>query len=260
MSTIAFAGDAPAAARPGSNRVLAVFRLYFVNPTQMVWQPLAILGFIFVINWLIWLIVVLSSHGGATQGMTTGTSWSGASTFAFVWPLVVATQAMNRTFPFALGFTTTRRDFSLGTALALTTLCAGLAIVVGILGVIEDATHGWGLGGHMFAVVYFGHDGPFARTWYVFLLMLAFAFLGSVAGALYVRWRTWGILGFGAAMALLILGSLATLALTNGWSAMYHFFAGLGFAGTFPLLLIPIVISGLVSWAALRGATARSGS
>jgi len=256
MSTIA----APAVRPTGRNRILAVFRLYFANPTQMVWQPLLILAFIFAVNWLIWLIVAVSSSGSATEGMSTGTSWSGATAFAFVWPLVVATQAMNRTFPFALGFAATRRDFYLGTALALVAMCAGLAILIGVLAAVEDATNGWGLGGHMFAVTYFGADGPFARTWYVFLLMLCFAFLGSVSGALYVRWRTWGILAFGAALAVLIIGTLAIVALTNGWADVFGFFAGLGFAGSYPLLLIPTVLSGIVGWAAIRGATARSGS
>ncbi len=262
MSTITPAAGAPSAAatpRPGANRILAVFRLHFANPTQMVLQPLAIYGFVFAVNLAIWLIVNISV-GSSVVGMEKGTSWSGASGFAFVWQLVVAVQAMNRTFPFALGLTSTRRDFYLGTALALLTMSAAWAVLVGILGAIEDATNGWGLGGHMFAVAYFGHDGPFARTWYVFLLMLFFAALGTVAGSLFVRWRTWGLLGFGAVLAILILGGLAAVALTNGWGAFASFFAGLGFGGSYALLLIPVVVCGVIAWAALRGATARSGS
>ncbi len=259
MSTITIAEGAPQTRPLGTNRILAVFRLHFANPTQMIVQPLAIYLFVFAVNWVIWLIVDVSA-GTHVAGMEKGTSWSGATAFAFVWQLVVAVQAMNKTFPFALGLTSTRRDYYLGTALALVTMSAAWAVLIGVLAVVEDATNGWGLGGHMFSVVYFGHDGPLARTWYVFLLMLLFAFLGTVAGALFVRWRTWGLLGFGAALVILLIGGGAAVALTDAWSAGYRFFAELGFAGSYPLLLVPIAISGVIGWAALRGATARSGS
>ncbi|OJX70102.1 MAG: hypothetical protein BGO95_03535 [Micrococcales bacterium 73-13] len=241
----------------GPSRILAVFRFHFVNPTIVAWMPLGITGIIFAMNWAIWFIV----HTATTEGgeeMSNGTSWSGASMFIFVWLLVLAVQAMNRTFHLALGLGATRRDYYLGTVAALLVACAGWAIVFGVLGLVEDATGGWGLNGHMFASVYFGDDGPFARTWYVFLLMLFFASLGLVAGALWVRWRTWGILGFGVVLGFLLIGGLAWIALTNAWAQVGAFFAGLGFAGAYPLLLIPVVVAGLLGFLALRRATARS--
>jgi len=241
----------------GRSRILAVLRLHFANPTQMVWQPLGIFAFVFAVNWVIWFIASSADPSGV-EGMSTGTSWSGASAFAFVWQLVVAVQAMNKTFPFALGLGSTRRDFYLGTALAMAVMSAGWAILIGVLALVEDATGGWVVGGHMFSVVYFGDDGPLARVWYVFLLMLFFAFVGTVAGSLFVRWRTWGLLGFGAVMAILLVGGLALASFLNGWAAIGRFFLSLGFAGAYPLLLIPIVVAGVIAWAALRGATARS--
>jgi len=241
-----------------ANRIGAAFKLHFANPMTVVTLPLMIFAFIFAVNWIIWLIVNLAASEEGTEGMTSGTSWSGASMFIFVWLLVLAVQAMNRTFHFALGFGTTRRDYFLGTVAALLALCAGWAVVFGILAGLEELTGGWGLGGHMFAVQYFGSDGPFVRVWYVFLVMLFFAALGLIAGALFVRWRQLGLIGFFAAFALVLVAAFGTIALTDSWERVGRFFAGLGFAGTYPLLLVPVAIAGGLGYLALRRATARS--
>jgi len=255
MNAVVTVAEVPVTRRP--SRILAVFKLHFANPMTVAWMPLGIYGFIFLMNWLIWLIVSLSASDGG-EGMNEGTTWSGASLFIFVWMLVVAVQAMNRTFHFALGFGATRRDYYLGTLAALAVSGAGWAIVFGILAVVEEATGGWGLGGHMFAAVYFGDDGPFARVWYAFLLMLFFTAVGLVAGALFVRWRTFGLIGFFAVLALLLVGGIAWIALTDSWAAVGSFFGTLGFAGSYPLLLIPIAIATALGYLALRRATARS--
>lgn len=239
-----------------SNRVLAVFKLHFANPTTVLWMPLGILGLIFTMNWLLWLIIAAAAGEG--DGVTEGTAWSGASMFIFVWLLVVAVQAMNRTFHFALGFGAARKDYYLGTVGALVLTSAGWSIVVATLAVIEESTKGWGLGGHMFASIYFGDDGPFARLWYIFLLMLFFMSLGLVAGAAFVRWKTLGLLAFFAVLGFALIGGIAWLALTDSWIAFGSFFATLGFAGAYPLLLIPVVVSSLIGYLALRRATARS--
>jgi len=250
----AVATSAPRAATSPAGRIGRAFRLHFVNPTVTVWMPLGILAIIFAMNWVIWLIVV---GAGGQEGMTDGTSWNGATSFVFVYLLVTAVQAMSLTFQYALGLGETRRDYYLGTVLAVAALAAGWAILVGALAAIEEATNGWGLGGHMFASVYFGTDGPLPRVWYVFLLMLLFGALGLCAGALFVRWRRLGITAFFLALAAVAIAALAIIGLTNGWGAVGAFFGGLGFAGTYPLLLVPTAIAGALGFLALRGATPR---
>ena len=254
-ATTTTATQSPTVAHP--NRILAVVKLHFVNPVTVLWTPLGIYGLIFALNWLIWLIVSISaSDGGA--GMSEGTTWSGASMFIFVWLLVVAVQAMNRTFHFALGFGATRRDYYLGTLLALVASAAGWAILFGVLAMVEEATNGWGLGGNMFAAVYFGDDGPLARIWYIFLIMLFFTGIGLVSGSLFVRWRTFGLIGFFAVVALLLVGAFAWIGLTDSWQQVGSFFATLGFAGSYPLLLIPFAVSVALGYLMLRRSIARS--
>ena len=248
----------PATRTPGRSRIPAVFKLHYANPTTVAWMPLWIYGTIFAMNWLIWLIIFNASSPEGRVGMSTGTAWSGASLFIFVWLLVLAVQAMNRTFHLALGFGSTRRDYYLGTAAALVLACAGWAIVFGIMGALEEATNGWGLGGHMFAPIYFGDDGPIARTWYVFLVMLFLTSIGLVAGAAWVRWRTFGVIGFFTIVAFLLIGGLAWVALTDSWPELGAAMQTLGFSGVYALLLVPTAIAGLIGYLALRRATARS--
>ncbi|QAY69540.1 hypothetical protein [Xylanimonas protaetiae] len=244
--------------RVSQGGVLAVVRLHLVNRMQLVWQPLMIFGFIFAVNAAIWAIVS-SATSASAAGISEGTLWSGGTSFVLVWQLMVAVQAMNRTFAFALGMGATRRDYYLGTVTALTLTSACWAVLIGVLGAVEDATDGWGLGGHLFSVTYFGDDGPVARAWYFFLLAIFFAFLGTVAGALFVRWHTWGVLAFSATLTVLLLGALAWLLVGHGWHDFAGFLSRLGFAGSYPLLLVPTVLSGVLGWLALRGATAKSG-
>lgn len=240
----------------GLARVLRVLKLHFVNRTGIVWMPLAIFSVIFLANWAVWFLVWQGTGGGAE--LAQATTWSGATSFIFVYMLVVAVQAMNLTFAFAIGLGSTRRDYALGTGLAFLILAIAWSLVIGVLAWLEELTGGWWLGGHMFAAVYFGDDGPIARTWYVFLLFLFFMAIGTIAGALWLRWKQWGLMIFGLAMAVILIGSLAIIGLNGAWAQVGAFFAGVGFAGGYPLLLIPTVIAAIIGFALLRRASART--
>lgn len=247
------ARHAPSALR----RIANVVKLHFTNPTTIVWMPLGILGLIFLLNWLIWLAIYTAASGADRADATEGTQWSGASLFVFVYMLVVAVQAMNLTFPLALGYGATRRDYYLGSALTFVALAAGWSVLLGLLGVVEEATNGWGLGGSMFAPIYFGDD-PLARVGYVFLLMLFFFFVGAATGAMYVRWKQYGIIGFFAGLGILLVGAVALLVVTDGWAAVGDAFGAIGIGGAYALSLVPTALAGVAGFALLRRATPRS--
>ncbi|MBO9578851.1 MAG: hypothetical protein J7480_08815, partial [Microbacteriaceae bacterium] len=65
MSTFSPAATPAALAAPARpSRFWAVFKLHFANPTAVVWMPLGILGIIFAMNVLIWLIINVATTDG----------------------------------------------------------------------------------------------------------------------------------------------------------------------------------------------------
>lgn len=238
-------------------RLTDVARLHVVNPMTVIVMPLLILAVIFVLNWLIWLLIAATVAGDGRLAANDGMQWSGAASFVFIYMLVVAVQAMNSTFPLALGFGVTRRDFSLGSALTFVLLSAAWAILLGALGLLEELTGGWGLGGTMFTSIIFGEGGALQRTWFFFVLLLFFFFTGAAVAALYVRWRHYGLISYFAVLAFAIVGTIALVVLTGSGSTVGAALEELGFAGIYQLLLIPTAISGVAGFALLRGATPR---
>src|SRR5690606_9981480 len=99
------------ARRPGGElqRILNVTRLHLTNKFPMMVLPLLILGFIFLVNLVIWWLIFTAVGDADAADASQGMQFSGASTFIFVYMMVVAVQAVNLTFPFALGYSVTRR-------------------------------------------------------------------------------------------------------------------------------------------------------
>jgi len=165
-------------------------------------------------------------------------------------------QAISITFSIALGYGSTRRNFYLGTAITFVLLAGVFAVVMALLGVIEQVTNGWGLGGHMFTAIYFG------QNWWTRLLVFFFGllfalFTGSGFAAVWVRWKTTGLVVAFAVLAVLILGSIAVLTLTKTWNLVGGVLDGGPLAFT-AWLLIPAGLSAIAGYFILRRATPRS--
>lgn len=253
--TTTSAAPASVAIPSASSRILRIWRLHFANPAVVLWTPLLILGFIFVINGVIWWLVAMNTTTADRADVAEGTQWSGASFFVIVYMMVVAIQAMNATFALALGFGSTRRDYYLGSGLAFVTLAAGWSILFGLLGFLEEVTDGWGLNGVMFSAVYFGDDGPLLRVLFVFLLFLLSMFVGALSGALFVRWKSRGVLGLWITVATVIVATAAVLTLSDGWPAAWEFLTGIGLGGVYLLTLIPTAAAATAGFFVLRRAT-----
>jgi hypothetical protein len=188
-----------------SSRIVAVTRLHFVNRFGVFVLPNLIMLLVLSINVLIWwALYVAAATDKARIGISESLQYSGAGFYIFVYMMVFAVQSIAITFPFAQGYGVTRRNYWAGTALSYVLLSVGYAAALTLLGWIEELTHGWGFGGHMFTAVYYG-DGPwYARFVVFFALMLVAFFTGSMFASVYIRWRATGLIG-----AFLILGVLA---------------------------------------------------
>ncbi|WP_348786920.1 hypothetical protein [Leifsonia sp. NPDC080035] len=242
----------------GAQRVWRVVRLNLVNKYTTIWVPISIMAFIWLVNWLIWWIIWGATEPADRADAMDGTQWSGGGFYIFVYMLVVGIQVITATFPFALGYSVTRRDFSLGSGLTFLLLSAGYAIGFAALSVVEEWTNGWGLGGHLFTSVYFAGENFFGRLFIVFAGMLLFFLVGSFSASLYMRWRMNGILVAGAALVLLIVGAVALITFTGGWPAVGEWFASSGPVGVAAWLLLPGVLAGLAGYAVLGRATPRN--
>ncbi len=235
-------------------RIANVVRLQLGNPWTPVILPWMILGFIFLGNIAVLLLIGINTGGRDARDAREGFSYSGASFYIFIYMMVVAIQSINITFPFALGLGVTRRDYWLGSSVTFVLLATMYSVGITILGLIERATGGWGLGGAMFAPVYYGEEW-WQRLLVVFIALLFFLFLGSALGVIYLRWKATGMIVFFASLATLLIVTGFVLTFTNRWPGL-----GAALAAASPLeiaswFLIPTALAGVLGFFIMQKAT-----
>jgi hypothetical protein len=238
---------------PGTGaRIWNVVRVHYANRFTMFALPWIVFGFIFVVNLVIWISIFASTHE-----QLTGTQWSGATFYIYVYFAVAAVQAMNLTFRFALGLSVTRRDYYLGTVLAFLIQGAILTLLCTILSYIEDWTNGYGMGAHMFSNMYFGTGSLGVRLFSCFGAFLFCFALGALSGSVFVRWRANGLYALGAIVAVLAVAFIAITTLTDSWPSVGAWFLQVRAVGVIAWFLIPTVIAGVAGFFVLRKAAAR---
>lgn len=240
-------------------RIVNVAKLHLVNRGAVLWLPLFIMSVIWTCSMLIWWIVsvLVERAGGAPDGEGP-IIMGGANSFLVIYMLVVAVQAINLTFPFAQGYSVTRRDFYLGSALTFLGLSFFYAVLMSGLAWLEAATNGWGLNGYMFGLGMLGIV-ELAQTFYVYLLaLLLFFFVGTAVAAMYVRWRTWGVVGFFTAFGFLVIGLIALATFTDSWGVVGDWLAANGAVGVATWSLIVTALAGVAGFFILRHATPRA--
>jgi hypothetical protein len=259
MTTATLTSALPQASRTAElRRIWNVVRLHFVNTSTTIIVPWIVMTAIFAVNLMIWAIIYSAAAPEDRAKIAEGTQWSGSIFYIFVYMLVVAVQAIATTFPFALGFSATRRDYYLGTALTFLMLSGGYAIALTALALLEEATNGWGLHGRMFTTVYFGGDAWYERLFVFFVLLAFFFFVGSIFAAVWVRWKQYGLLGLALALALLAVGAVAIISFTQNWPTVLEWVIASGPVGVVAWLLVPTAISAVAGFFLLRRATPKN--
>jgi hypothetical protein len=257
--TTATMSPRPTAGTPIS-RITRIVKLNLANPWTTIIMPWVIILSIFALSWGIWLIVFTSIDPSDVGNASEGMQWSGASTWIFVYMMVIAVQAMNLTFPLALGYGVTRRDFYLGSSLTFVLLSVMYAVGLTILAGLEQATDGWGLGGRMFTAAYFG--GSELEWWMrlpiFFFILLFFFFVGAAIATVYVRWKATGLVFFFIILGFVLVGIVALLTYTGSWGMVGEFFVTNQAQGVSAWLLVPTALAGIAGFFVLRRATPRS--
>lgn len=233
-------------------RIWNVVRLHLVNRWTQLVLPWVTIGVAFALTIAIWMI--LRSVGITEIGGASGTIWSVYLSLV----LMAAILAVNRNFPFALGFSVTRREFSLGTALAFVLISAGNAVLFTALAALETASGGWGLNGQVFTILAESNGSPIAY-WFVFFALQMFCyFLGAAVATIYMRWRMNGMVGFWIALSVVVVGGWALISYTDSWGAIGSWLVASGAVGVAAQSLLLTALAGLTGFAILRRATPKS--
>lgn len=235
-------------------RVVNVLRLHLTNKFTTLGLPLLILTFIFLVNYVIWLLIYTSTPGGDRQAVE-GTQYSGSIAYVFIYMGIIAIQVVLRTFPFALGFSITRREFALGSALLFGVLSVTYAAILTVMSYIEQATDGWGVGGHMFSTVWYGNGSLPERFSQEFFGLLFFFFVGAAVSTVYLRWRSLGQMVLWGGVVLIGLGAVTQFTVTNNWAAVGQWFVDAGPYGVVLWSLVITVAAALFGYRILKRAT-----
>ena len=253
MTAVATSTAVSTNARFRPHEILRIVRLHTVNPSIFFGVPWLILGG----AWAITMVIALILRGAGISDDADGFRYSWAVLSPQWYLVVVGVQAVAATFPVALGFGATRRDYWLGTGLMFLFVSFEMAVAIATLVQIEKATNGWGIGAGMFDALWYGQSGWLFDFFSTFALQLLVLFIGASITTVYMRWRMKGMLTLLFGGVALILAVIATLTFTESWPALVDWFASIGLVGIFSLLLVKALGWAVVGFFVIRRATPR---
>jgi hypothetical protein len=229
------------------NRIVTIARLQALGRRDGLIWPLVILAIAFTVN-----VVIFAAAADAFDGKV----FTGGLLSIYVVVLVFGAISVTQQFPFALGMSVTRREFTAATGLFVLVQTCSYSVLLVLLQAIEDATDGWGVRLHYFGLGLLQHYGVVTQFAIYAVPMLLMTLTGIALGALYARWKVNGIFTATAVLILLTGGAAALLLKYDGFPAVGRWFTHTSavalFAG-WPLPLVALLTVG--SWLALRRAT-----
>ncbi|NYE94767.1 hypothetical protein FHU41_000988 [Psychromicrobium silvestre] len=227
------------------NRVVNVVRMQLTNKWTFLGIPAVILCGSFLLSLAIFAMIP----------NTVAFKFSGAGQAVIWYFLGLGIQALTLTFPFSQGLSISRRAFYLGSMLLFGTVALVMAVLYWLMGLLEDATGGWGMNGHMFHLAWVSDGAWYATVLFFFSTMFFLYLVGFWAATLYKRWQVNGMLVAGTALTLILVGLAALLTWQGWWPNLLGWFgeqSNLSIAG---LLLALCVVLAAGSYVTLRKAT-----
>jgi hypothetical protein len=218
------------------NTAVKVARYHLMDRT-LLWLPIGVTLFTFLVNLVIFAVVPTPKGGGHTYAISA----------LYIWLMTVGIVMIVQRLPFGLTLGLSRRTFYRGTAVLVLGMAAVYAVGVTLAQIVERAGDGWGVQMHFFRVPWL-LDGPWYET-------LATAFVLGAAVMVYGIWygivfRRWGVIGglafIAAQLLVLMLGALATT-WAHAWHDVGSFFttvSALGFAGILAAATVALGIGG----------------
>ncbi|MFJ5108240.1 MULTISPECIES: hypothetical protein [unclassified Glutamicibacter] len=195
------------------NRIIKVARMQLINKATFIGIPLMILCASFLFTLAIWWLV---RRNGSDEGL-----YSGGAQAPMWYFLALGIQALTLTFPFSMAMSISRRTFYLGTV-ALFSVCAlVLSVFYYLIGLLEVATGGWGMGGQFFALQWIADNNWLVQILFYFVLMVLLFMVGFLIATIYMRWRTTGMVVFFTLLGVVVLGIIALFTFGNYWDQFW---------------------------------------
>jgi hypothetical protein len=254
------------------NRIASVMVMHARERMWLVPAFVMVAGFIICFFLAVFLDALLGH-------LIAGGTYTGAVAGIYLSLFAVSIGTVTGTFPFAVGFGIRRKDFFLGTLATSVVISAAVALILGLLSLIEaDVIKNWGVNLHFFHLPvfsdgaplrqfcwttycsaqtnpgYFRNISPLPQFWAYFALLLFMYQLGLLIGTIYQRFgRVGEYIFFGSAFLL-----LSALVLVSSYA---HWWGGIGdwfaqqTAASLGLWLMPVMACcALASYALLRKA------
>lgn len=193
------------------NRVTNVMRMQLTNRWIFIGIPLIIVAASFLLTLVIWSFV-------PEQGR-----YSGGAQAVMWYFFALGIQSLTLTFPFSQGLSITRRTFFLGTIGLFSIIALITSLSYYLLGLVEQATGGWGVNGRFFAMEWIAGGPWFHPIAFYFAVMMALFLVGFWSATIYKRWQTTGLLVAGISVALVLVGTLYLIGSRQAWGEVGAF-------------------------------------
>lgn len=226
------------------NRAVAVARMQLTNKWIYLGIPLIILAGSTLISLAIFAMI--------PDGAANAISGSGQAVMWYFFALGI--QALTLLFPFSQALSVSRRSFYIGTVGLFTVVALALAVLYWVLGLIEQATNGWGMNGAIFAIPWIAEGAWYAQILFYFAVTSLFFLLGFWSSTIYKRWRTVGLTAALVGLGAVLLGVIALITWRDGWPTVGAWLVGLTPLSLAGWVLAAAALLALTSYATLRRA------
>ncbi|RKW69608.1 hypothetical protein [Galactobacter caseinivorans] len=232
--------------RTSGSPILKVARVQLTNRQTFVWVPLLVWGGAFALTLAVWAAVY------AATGPNTNL-YAGSAQAPLWYLLVVGSQSVVYTFPFAQALSFTRRDFYLGTLLVYGLVSVVFGAAMWLFGALEGLTNGWWTGGHYATFEYLGEAGhPGYFVLYAISALMALN-VGFCMGTIWKRGGTLALTTTLIAMVAVLIGVYFLVAKLDWWGGLATLLAPATAVWVISLIVAVIAAAaGFISWALIR--------
>lgn len=224
------------------NRIAGVINIHLVA------KWLLALGWLIVLPSFIlhWAIAAMVNHDQ--------TIYVGGVSPVYITAFITGITSTIQTFPFALGFSATRRDYFLGTVGTYTLASALSATILVIMALIEKQLSEWGEHLYFFNLPWLNDGTVLQQVFAIFVILSLFYFGGLMIGALYLRFGARGLFLFLGAVLLMVSAAVWITTINYWWIPMWNWLMRQSAAQVAWWLIPMILIQALAAYTMLRRA------